>query len=59
MSVIGEYDAKKNTQVYKRFRMQYILSVLEVMRDKNIITEELFLNARTNALNRYQNGDKI
>lgn len=49
---------KETNEQFQYFYMNYLLSILEGLRQRNDITEEIFINARNNAYKKYGNNDK-
>ena len=49
---------KETNEQFKYFYMNYLLSILEGLRQRNDITEDIFINARNNAYKKYGNNDK-
>lgn len=48
---MDEFD--KNNEKYQNFYMNYLISIIEGMRDKGLITEEMYINARNKAYRKY------
>lgn len=50
---MDELDKEKQCEIYNNFYMNYLISIIEGMRDKGVITEEMFINARNKAYRKY------
>lgn len=48
--------AELKEEAYKNFYMYYLISIIEGLRDKGEITQEMYINARNNAYKKYGNA---